>query len=391
MIGTLRTLQIPRCQCILLAMIAAVIGWSPVQVWCQTEPTLSVDQLVFRSLETARPDSECQISVDGVKLPDGSVYAWWEILGASSESSQEQWQFWNQKMGRPWFLLKSRLERGETLAVEQLSQQLLEHYQLRDGKSVSYGELQLRRWLCQHWASQGKYDRALEQFAEQCELAQRITSTDSPWQSLEVRYQLGAWIDDPESGISLMFAPPFWQKDSKPTTLPIEKSPDWSMMTQRKVGLYQFLSAATEDGTPLASQFSALGDLLNPEQRERWRSIFDNVNAPLTSESRRQFWSTVASSQSWGEELALCWMVGNRWINSEDPETWKEGSVALLRVAMICQQKNRDRSDVSPWTRYAVQRVIDKYQQQGSPGSLVGLRGLLGDDADDKSNAENVR
>ncbi len=102
--------------------------------------------LVRRDLSVRTPVVAQAIGPDGVLLDDGTHVPWFDILVgqnwqlASPTEPQpladREIQEWQQVFGQPWFLIRSRLARGESFQVDELLEGLAQSYSARGTPSV---------------------------------------------------------------------------------------------------------------------------------------------------------------------------------------------------------------------------------------------------------------
>lgn len=118
--------------------------------------------LVRRDFSVVTPAVITELGSNGVVLESGALVPWFDVLGAQNwqlKNSQGQKPIsstdvvgFQQKYGQPWFLVRSRLARGETLEVASILKQLAEADPV--GQPLASQSIAARYYLAWHLAQQ---------------------------------------------------------------------------------------------------------------------------------------------------------------------------------------------------------------------------------------------
>lgn len=191
--------------------------------------------LVRRDLSVQTPVVIQAIGPDGVLLANGTHIPWFDVLVGQNwtwsttadpqsppppaDSPQpptfenREIQNWQQMFGQPWFLIRSRLTRGETIEVPQLLEELSQSYVQRGTPSA--GAVAVHYYQSQILAREGDSTAAaLEWLAAQRSRAQlTLDDTSTPKVDWETRLQQylnpADFPSDPILGVPF-HAPPRW-------------------------------------------------------------------------------------------------------------------------------------------------------------------------------------
>lgn len=138
---------------------------------CQMAAVREADDrslLVTRDLRVIQPAMVDEVSVDGFRLNDGAIYPWHSIVAAENlrdSSSLAAFPDLDRDVsarirdfGHDWYLVRSRLERGESRGVAELLETLLDRYEQTDEASV--GREVAESLLVQLWAERRDFNRA---------------------------------------------------------------------------------------------------------------------------------------------------------------------------------------------------------------------------------------
>lgn len=120
--------------------------------------------LVRRDFSVVTPAVVAEIGADGAVLESGELVPWFDVLGAQNwQRKSEAGQVpipstdvlsFQQKFGQPWFIVRSRLARGETLEVVSILTQLAEADSAE--QPLASHSVAARYYLASHLAQQGE-------------------------------------------------------------------------------------------------------------------------------------------------------------------------------------------------------------------------------------------
>ncbi len=181
--------------------------------------------LVRRDLSVHTPVVVQAIGPDGVLLDDGTHIPWFEVLVGQNWQlatptepqplADREIQEWQRAFGQPWFLIRSRVARGESFQVNELLEGLAQSYAARGTPSVGAVAVGYYRSQ-QHAAAADPTAAALEWLRTQIAWSQ-LPPAPTPPQSPDWETRLQQYIDpsdfpvDPILGIPL-HAPPAFER-----------------------------------------------------------------------------------------------------------------------------------------------------------------------------------
>lgn len=358
-------------------------GLGQIQQLSQRE--LNADRLIRRDLTPIDVDGSCPVFLDGVQLPGGEFLIWSQVIGVSGESDGDAWREWNRQIGEPWFLLQSRLERGERYRTTELARQLADVFDRNPGPSWS--RVEVYRWLAVDAGLRGNQELAVKHLIAQADaVTQWKAATSRPDVPAEALRLQPHWSMDPETGICFQLSP---STDPAVAQRFLQATDSWrtgnvSEATRQILTTYRLIAAA--DVGPQALQAEWLSSQRWMGYSEELEELIDLLlsHAPddLQQYQRlRASLGAVLASEQRGEITLACTLVGKVMLKSTDRQKWMWGATCLMNMARwndadANSRRARD-SGAMPWRDLGWRLVVDRFEQVGEPGKVADLRRAL--------------
>ena len=362
--NVIRTLMC--CPALLLSFFC--VEASSLAKWCQQvaavpekfDAGMGSVVIVLRDLTLLENVSIQEVQLDGLVLSDGRSFAWKQIIAVEGAAEKQAEVDLNlQRIGQPWYLLQSRIDRGESYQVVEIATGLQQWYQ----ENSAAGGVAISNILARSAWREGKGNLAYFHYFDAVNRLQKLKPQDlknfDRWSERYLNKEFSAL--ETAFGLSAEF-PPFWATPASAVDF-LRQLDQWEVQQQasqvgrlrRTLAIYRLcasifsqdadrLKQADQKLRQVASSAGggnrvAFDRLLSVSNRiENW-----SVSKSLATDREVQFGyrdleiiSNLDSATRWDAVGLQLYIEGVYLLKSADAASKIYGAMRLMKLSMHC-------------------------------------------------------